>query len=344
MLRRLIGNRFLLPTAVLVTVGLGGVLGLTATTAQAGPVPTRTATLTAAQTGQPPSTTAGASHGGSLVSPAGATRPSAGSRASACEKALAKVSYTAPPNSGSPKSSSQHTCADGRITSYGNSAITYATPPKSYIQAGEELFEQVCSSCHEAKAQGGPLAPSLRGVGSGTVDFWVTTGRMPAATPLSVQAQTKPPKLSNQEAAEIAAWVTSLSPAPPFIPQVNVKAANLATGANLFALNCAACHTITGAGDELAYGTNAPSLHFATATQIAEAIRSGPGNMPRFTGNLSDSQVADIVAYVSEKIQHPTNSGGWALGGIGPVTEGFVALLFGVGVLMLVCFWIGDRA
>ena len=84
---------------------------------------------------------------------------------------------------------------------------------------------------------------------------------------------------------------------------MNTRTANLATGASLFALNCAACHTITGAGDELAYGTNAPSLHYATTTQIAEAIRTGPGNMPRFTGNLSDSQVRDIVAYVSEK--HP---------------------------------------
>ena len=30
-------------------------------------------------------------------------------------------------------------------------------------------------------------------------------------------------------------------------------------------------------------------------------------------------------------------------GRIGPVGEGFVGLLIGVGVLMLVCFWIGDR-
>ncbi len=42
-------------------------------------------------------------------------------------------------------------------------------------------------------------------------------------------------------------------------------------------------------------------------------------------------------------IQHPTNPGGVGLGGIGPVGEGFVGLLLGVGVLMLVCFWIGDR-
>ena len=364
MLRRLLKNRYLLPTAILVTVGFGGFVGLTAAGAQTATTSGTTATPTlytsaltsstttthtpapvaSAPTGKPPSTTAGASHGGSLVSPPGSTRTPARSTASACKKELERISYTSPPNSGSPKTSSHHACVDGRIVAYGNSSILYASPPTSFEQAGEELFEQVCSSCHMSGAQGGPAAPSLIGVGSGTVDFWVTTGRMPAATPLSVQAQTKPPKLSNRQAAEIAAWITSLSPAPPFIPAVNTKTANLATGASLFALNCAACHTITGAGDELAYGTNAPSLHYATTTQIAEAIRSGPGNMPRFTGNLSDRQVADIVAYVSGKLQHPTNSGGFGLGGIGPVTEGFVALLFGVGGLMLICFWIGDRS
>jgi ubiquinol-cytochrome c reductase cytochrome c subunit len=279
---------------------------------------------------------------GTVVSVHGTTRHSA--LTAACVRDLSKVSYPGPANSGSPNASTYVTCVNGRITSYGSSAITYNAPPRSYIAAGEALFDQNCSSCHQADAQGGPAAPSLIGVGPATVDFWVTTGRMPAATPLSTQAQTKPPRLTDHQAEEVAAFITSLSPAAPFIPTVHLQHANLATGATLFALNCAACHTITGMGDELAYGTNAPTLHDATATQVAEAIRTGPGNMPRFTGNLTDSQVRDVVAYVTEKIQHPENPGGFGLGGIGPVAEGFVALLFGVGGLMLVCFWIGDRS
>jgi ubiquinol-cytochrome c reductase cytochrome c subunit len=47
---------------------------------------------------------------------------------------------------------------------------------------------------------------------------------------------------------------------------------------------------------------------------------------------------------VTKVIQHPDNRGGLGLGGIGPVAEGFVGLLIGVGALMLVAFWIGDRA
>jgi ubiquinol-cytochrome c reductase cytochrome c subunit len=67
--------------------------------------------------------------------------------------------------------------------------------------------------------------------------------------------------------------------------------------------------------------------------------------MPHFgPGTLSDRQVADIVAYVTGTIQHPNNRGGVFLGGIGPVAEGFIGLLVGVGGLMLIAFWIGDRA
>jgi ubiquinol-cytochrome c reductase cytochrome c subunit len=245
------------------------------------------------------------------------------------------------------RSSRIYVLHNGRVVAYGDRHILYSEPPSSYIPAGQALFAQDCASCHGPTAQGTANAPNLVGLGPATVDFWVSTGRMPAENPRAVQAPEKPPRLTDKQALEVAAWVNSLDPSTPYIPHVNVKDANLATGASLFALNCAACHTITGAGDALARNTFSPSLHTdgqPTATQTAEAIRTGPANMPRFNGgNLSDAQVADLVKYVTEKIQHPSNPGGFGLGGIGPVAEGFVALLFGVGGLMLVCFWIGDR-
>src|SRR6185437_11256505 len=266
----------------------------------------------------------------------------------ACKRDIEAISFPGGANAGSPKGSNFHLCVGGQLRAYGNghsaasSAILYHLPPPSVIPTGKKLFEQTCSSCHGREAEGSNAAPPLKGVGPATVDFWVTTGRMPAATPLQEQADRKPARYDKQQAQAIAAFINSLDPAAPYIPKVNMQGANVATGADLFALNCAACHTITGAGDELAYGTFAPSLHVATARQIAEAIRTGPGNMPWFTGNLNDDQVRNIVAYVTQYIQHPDNPGGAGLGGIGPVTEGFVALLFGVGGFMLICFWIGD--
>jgi ubiquinol-cytochrome c reductase cytochrome c subunit len=166
---------------------------------------------------------------------------------------------------------------------------------------------------------------------------------MPAANPRSVEAARRIPRLNPKQALAIASWVNSLSPSYPYIPDPNLKIANVSDGAALFALNCASCHTIEGDGDALASSTFSPSLRHVPAFQVAEAIRTGPANMPRFTGNLSDYQVNDIVKYVTTEIQHPDNPGGFGLGGLGPVAEGFVGLALGVGVLALVGFWVGER-
>jgi len=223
--------------------------------------------------------------------------------------------------------------------------IRYPPLPAAYIAPGQALFAANCSSCHGDKANGKTgVAPNLRGLGAGTVDFWVSTGRMPLAN-TSAQATRKPPRFNRTQTLQIAAWVQSLTPGEGTqIPVVNTSGADLEQGNTLFTLNCAACHTISGAGDALMEGAYAPSLHLATNTQIVEAIRSGPGNMPHFgVGNITNAEARDITAYVTGVLQHPTNTGGFGLGGIGPVGEGFVGLLIGVGLLMLVCFWIGDR-
>ena len=255
-------------------------------------------------------------------------------------------------NAGNPFNSSSRFCLNGHLIFYGSHYITYTNPPQSFVSAGRLLFAQTCSSCHGNDANGvGPdgqatIGPNLQGVGAATVDFWVSTGRMPAADVKAVEAERRATRLTPLQALELAAWVNSLDPAVPAVPDPHLAGANQSVGQDLFSLNCAACHTIEGSGDALAFGTNAPSLEVRsiTAQQVAEAIRIGPANMPRFSGNLTDQQVADLVSYVTGRIQHPTNPGGFGLGGVGPVAEGFVALLIGVGGLALICFWIGERS
>ncbi|HTT87164.1 MAG TPA: c-type cytochrome [Acidimicrobiales bacterium] len=226
--------------------------------------------------------------------------------------------------------------------------ITYLKLPKSYVAPGQQLFLANCASCHGVDGSGGVVGVNLVGVGPATADFWVGTGRMPLGNILTQPVQ-KAPRFTPKEILEIAAFVGSLGRAAPGypsgIPVVDLKGANVAKGNQMFVLNCAACHTITGAGDALADGFSAPSLHRATPTQAVEALRTGPANMPHFgPKQLSDQQVADIVAYVTGTIQHPDDRGGLGLGGIGPVAEGFIGLLIGVGGLMLVAFWVGDRS
>lgn len=223
-----------------------------------------------------------------------------------------------------------------------SAAITNLTLSASSIPLGKSLFLENCSSCHGTQAQGSSRAPNLQGLGAATVDFWVSTGRMPLADP-AIQAVQKPSRFSRSQTLAIDAYVASLSSGGPLIPNVNLSLASESAGATLFSTNCAACHTITGAGDALASGVYAPSLSVATPTQIAEAIRTGPGNMPRFGPlTLSNQQVADLAKYVGY-LQHPNDRGGIALGHVGPVTEGFVGILVGLGSIMLAGFWIGGK-
>ena len=333
-MRRLLRHKLLLPAAVLVTVAVGSLLSF-----GAGAGASSHANSSDTGTGTGGIAVGGGVNAGNFNSgiklPAGVGSPNY---------------LGGPKNSGNANSSLRvYRTVHGHreLVAYGNRAIIYKQPPAALIPVGEALFAQNCSTCHGSDAQGSAIAPNLVGVGPATVNFWVSSGRMPAVNTDQVEAERKPARLSPEQALAVAAWVNSLDPAVPFVPYPNLKGASLSEGASLFALNCAACHTIDRArATPLAYGTNAPTLNNKNITpqQVAEAIRTGPANMPRFTGNLSDAQVRDLVAYVTAKIQHPQDPGGWGLGGVGPVTEGFVALLVGVGALVLVCFWIGERS
>lgn len=210
---------------------------------------------------------------------------------------------------------------------------------------GYTLFEEHCSFCHGATANGSTgIAPNLQGLGPGVVDLWLSTGWMPLKTP-TAQPDNKPPIFSPSQIRDVAEWVSSLHPGGvPFAPKLHLKSASLSQGFSLFTLNCAPCHTITGSGDALTNGYHAPSLHGVTRQEVWEAVRSGPQNMPQFSpGTITPAELSDIVKYVTAKISHPSNPGGLGLGGVGPVAEGFVGLFVGVGACMLAAYWVGDR-
>jgi ubiquinol-cytochrome c reductase cytochrome c subunit len=238
----------------------------------------------------------------------------------------------------------------GNSTEVDATSLTSQDSPAAANQlaGGRTLFVENCSTCHGIDASGGDRAPPLLGVGGATVDLWLSSGWMPLAEP-TAEPERKPAKFDRAQVLEIVRYVTSLAPALPGDPGVpsglDISHANVAEGFSMFALNCAPCHTITGAGDALAGGIQAPPLHGVTKTMVWEAIRTGPGNMPRFgPGTISPAQVVDIVGYVVKDIQRPVSPGGLSLGGVGPVAEGFVGLFVGVGLCLLAALWVGDRA
>ncbi len=207
---------------------------------------------------------------------------------------------------------------------------------------GRELYVTGCAGCHGRDGRGTGQGPDLRGVGAASADFMLSTGRMPLTDP-SVQAVSKPPAYSRDQIADLVAYVASLGRGPD-IPVVNVSRADLSSGGVLFRLNCASCHNSTGNGGALSYGRAAPALHQATTVQIAEAMRTGPGQMPVFgPDTLSQREVDDIVAYVLY-LRDPADPGGFTLGHAGPIPEGLLALLVGVGALLVVTRMIEPRS
>jgi ubiquinol-cytochrome c reductase cytochrome c subunit len=209
------------------------------------------------------------------------------------------------------------------------------------VRRGQELFVTGCAQCHGADGDGTGQGPSLVGVGAASADFQLTTGRMPDTDP-DRQPVGKPPAYEPDEIDALVAYVASLGDGPP-IPDVENPPGRLTEGGELYLLNCAACHSAAGNGGALSSGRTAPDLHGATPVQIAEAMRTGPGPMPVFgPDTLSDRQVNSIVEYV-RYLDDPRDPGGLSLGRVGPITEGLVALLFGLVALAFVCRWIEPK-
>jgi ubiquinol-cytochrome c reductase cytochrome c subunit len=112
-------------------------------------------------------------------------------------------------------------------------------------------------------------------------------------------------------------------------------------GGELFRQNCASCHGFAGAGGALSEGNQAPPLKEATATQVKEAMRIGPGTMPVFSSESVSDQDADAIAAYVRYLADANNRGGAPLEHGGPIPEGLVAWLAGLGALIGVSVWIG---
>lgn len=206
-------------------------------------------------------------------------------------------------------------------------------------RTGRELFVTGCSSCHGPEGRGTNQAPPLLNSGAASAYYYLSTGRMPAANSRE-QPQRKEPAYSPEQIRLLVDYVASLGTGPD-VPDVGPG--RVAEGGELYRANCAPCHSAAGIGGALSYGQAAPTIHPSTPRQIAAAIRTGPGQMPVFgRDTISDQDVDDIVAYV-RYLQSPANPGGARLGGAGPIPEGAVAWLFGMGLLALATAWIGKR-
>ena len=216
-------------------------------------------------------------------------------------------------------------------------------PQPADIQEGRQLYEEGCITCHGKGLQGvQDRAPSLIGVGQAAVYFQVITGRMPVARQ-EAQAPRKTPRYTPEQVDQLAAYVQSVGGGPE-IPAGNLRDGDLAEGGELFRTNCANCHNFAGRGGALSAGKAAPTLAQATDQVIYGAMLSGPQNMPVFSDNqITPEQKRAVINYV-QTLKYTKDPGGNGIGRLGPVPEGLVIWVVGIGALLVTILWIGAKS
>ena len=236
-------------------------------------------------------------------------------------------------------------------TTFNVASATIKSTPSTFarsaaIEEGKQLFLKGCSSCHGLNAEGGAIAPSLIGVGAASVDFQVGTGRMPMAD-MSTQATRKEPVYTPEQTAALVAYVASLAPGPaiPTEAQLNYERdGNTAEGGELFRNNCAMCHNFAGQGGALTEGKYAPTLMGVEPKYIYEALITGPQAMPVFSDKtITPAEKLSLIKWIKSAEAEP-NLGGATMGRIGPVTEGLLAWILGIGLLIAVAVWLTTKA
>ncbi|MEX3504465.1 cytochrome c [Corynebacterium sp. LK2510] len=231
---------------------------------------------------------------------------------------------------------------------------------QAMIQEGKDLYDVACITCHGANLQGVEgRGPSLIGTGEGAVYFQVNSGRMPMMSN-DAQAERKKPRYTESQALAMAAYVAANGGGPGLVYNEDgtlameslrgtnyngqIQAGDVARGGELFRLNCASCHNFTGRGGALSSGKYAPPLDPANEQEIYQAMLTGPQNMPKFSDRqLTADEKKDIIAFIKSSKETPSPAG-YALGGLGPVSEGIAMWVIGVSLVAAAAIWIGSRS
>lgn len=215
---------------------------------------------------------------------------------------------------------------------------------------GGLLYSQQCASCHGAGGAGGEVpqyggrAPALLpgenpNVTVAYLDLVMSTGRMPpAGSPYDNRERRV--VFDEQERDDLIGWMVREFDVPGGELEVGQGAAS--SGQQVWAANCAQCHGATGQGGVAGAGAWTPSVVDKSPTEIAQAIRVGPFQMPQFEdAQISDQQVDDVVAFMAVVAEEPSTP---VLGlvELNPVyASGFVVIL---AVLLLASLaWIGGK-
>jgi len=181
---------------------------------------------------------------------------------------------------------------------------------------GKQLFNEKCASCHtlaDAKSQG-TIGPNLddafssdkeQGFSEQTMAD-IVRGQIAYADP---EGPMTPNLVRGADADSVSLYVakcsgnpncgvTAATNAPPPTTTKGGGQAAAPDGKQIFASNCASCHTLKAAG---ATGTVGPNLDAAkpSESKAETQVTNGGGVMPAFKGTLTPAEIKAVAKFVS---------------------------------------------
>ena len=189
-----------------------------------------------------------------------------------------------------------------------------ATEPQRAQAAGDaearsRLFLVGCASCHGQNGEAHRAGPRLAGWAPPPPTSSCRRDACRTRRPTGSPSRKRSPYTRRRSTTSSR---TSRRSGPVRPSPMHNPPGDLQEGGELYLDNCAACHSAAGNGGAERRAWRADA-HGATPVEVAEAIRTGPGNMPVFgPGTFTPQQVNSIVRYV-EYLAQPQDPGGLSL-------------------------------
>lgn len=195
---------------------------------------------------------------------------------------------------------------------------TFVTPLGA-APNGAALFAEQCAVCHQTEGHGGIGLPLDKGrLALLSDDYLIRTVRLGRPGRLMPAFDA----LSDAQVAAIVGYLRSHYAAPAREYRRDPMDGDAQRGAAVFAEHCVSCHGMDGRGAGQGTGvtlsrqrpfaimppaiTNPGFLAAAPDALIATIIREGrpSGIMPAFRNELTDAEIADVVAHVRQLGEH----------------------------------------
>ena len=215
-------------------------------------------------------------------------------------------------------------------------------------QTAEIIYANQCATCHGAGGLGAKIpgtddvAPALAGRPDVTVpyvDLTVRVGRMPPPKNEPFDNRARTVTIDDEQRRALVAYMKEQFDLEGEVP--DPPEGDAVRGREVYAANCAQGHGSTGAGGVAGAGAWTPSVIDRDAVAVAEAIRVGPFEMPRFgEEQISDQEIGDVNAFLDFVAEEEGTPLG--LVEVNPVYASGFAFLFAV-VILFSALWIAGR-